>query len=170
MINPTGIGVTFAKIGSSLAEPCNWAFGCLIGMITYLVAPGAAFYGLWIVVVCDLASRIMTESVNHGGFWQALKDGHIRSDKAMQGTSIKIVAYFIMCVLAAQATRMIPYETASELIANIIYSVLFFVELLSVAENFMEAGIEEFNWLKRFSKKKLTEICGEDGDEKGEEQ
>lgn len=171
MINPTGIGVTFAKIGSSLIEPCNWVFGCLIGILTYLVAPGAAFYALWVVVACDLASRIMTESVNHGGFWKALKDGHIRSDKAMQGTSIKIVAYFIMCVLAAQATRMIPYETASELIANIIYSVLFFVELLSIAENFMEAGIEEFNWLKRFSNKKLKEICGEeDGEEGGKQQ
>lgn len=162
MINPAGIGATFAKIGCSLSEPLNWGAGCLIGLLTYLVAPGAAFYALWIVVACDLVSRIMTESINHGGFWKALKDGHIRSDKAMQGTSIKIVAYFIMCVLAAQATRMIPYETSSDLVANIIYSVLFFVELLSIAENFMEAGIEEFKWLQRFSNKKLQEICGEE--------
>jgi len=114
------------------------------------------------VVVCDLVSRILTESVNHGGLFSCIKDGHIRSDKAMQGTFIKIIAYFIMCVIAAQATRIIPYETASGLVANIIYSVLFFVELLSIAENFIEAGIEQFKWLERFSKNKLKEVCGED--------
>lgn len=167
MLNLTGIGVTFGKISNSLTDPLAWLGGILFGVITYLVQPGAAFYGLWIVVACDLVSRIMTESVNHGGLIKAIREGHIRSDKAMQGTFVKIIAYFIMCVLAAQATRIIPYETASGLVSNVIYSVLFFVETLSIAENFLEAGVEEFQWFKRFSKKKLNEICddgsGDDG-------
>jgi len=151
------------KITTSLSDPLAWFWGCFIGVVTYLVQPGAAFYGLWIVVACDLASRILTESVNHGGMIKAIKEGHIRSDKAMQGTFIKIIAYFIMCVIAAQATRIIPYATASGLVANIIYSVLFFVEVLSIAENFIEAGVEEFRWFKRFSQKKLKDIC-DDGE------
>jgi len=166
LINSVGIGVTFGKITTSLSDPLAWLWGFFIGVVTYLVQPGAAFYALWVVVVCDLVSRILTESVNHGGLFRAIKDGHIRSDKAMQGTFIKILAYFIMCVIAAQATRIIPYETASGLVANIIYSVLFFVELLSIAENFIEAGIEQFKWLERFSKKKLKEVC-DDGSEDG---
>ena len=169
MLNPTGIGVTFGKITTSLTDPLAWLGGIFIGVITYLVQPGAAFFALWIVVACDLVSRIMTESVNHGGLFKAIKEGHIRSDKAMQGTSVKIVAYFIMCVLAAQATKIIPYETASGLVANIIYSVLFFVETLSIAENFIEAGVEEFQWFKRFSNKKLKEMC-DDGGETGNDQ
>lgn len=132
-----------------------------MGVFTYLVQPGAAFFGLWVVVACDLVSRIVTESVNHGGFVKAIKEGHIRSDKAMQGTFVKIIAYFVMCVIAAQATKIIPYDTASELVANIIYSILFFVELLSIAENFLEAGVTEFSWLKRFSQNKLEKICEE---------
>lgn len=162
LINPTGIGVTFGKITTSLSDPLAWLGGVLLGGLTYLVQPGAAFYGLWIVVACDLVSRILTESVNHGGLIKAIQEGHIRSDKAMQGTFIKIVSYFIMCVIAAQATKIIPYTTASGLVANIIYSVLFFVEVLSIAENFIEAGIQEFQWFKRFSNKKLKEICGND--------
>jgi hypothetical protein len=158
--------VTFGKITTSLSDPLAWLGGIFIGVVTYLVQPGAAFYALWVVVACDLVSRILTESVNHGGLFRAIKDGHIRSDKAMQGTFIKILAYFIMCVIAAQATRIIPYETASGLVSNIIYSVLFFVELLSIAENFIEAGIEQFKWLERFSKKKLKGIC-DDGSEDG---
>ncbi len=162
MINPTGIGVTFGKISTALSDPLAWLGGSFIGVITYLVEPGAAFYGLWIVVACDLVSRILTESVNHGGFFKAIKEGHIRSDKAMQGTFVKIIAYFIMCVLAAQASKIIPYDTASGLIANIIYSVLFFVETLSIAENFIEAGVEEFQWFKKFANKKLKETCEDD--------
>ena len=151
--------MTLSKITTSLSDPLAWLGGVFLGGITYLVQPGAAFYGLWIVVACDMASRILTESVNHGGMIKAIKEGHIRSDKAMQGTFIKIIAYFIMCVIAAQATRIIPYTTASGLVANIIYSVLFFVEVLSIAENFIEAGVEEFQWFKRFSQKKLKSIC-----------
>jgi len=163
LINPTGIGVTTNKIIVALSDPLAWLGGFLIGVVSYLVEPGAAFYGLWIVVACDLVSRIITESVNHGGLFTAIREGHIRSDKAMQGTFIKIIAYFIMCVIAAQATRIIPYETASGLVSNIIYSVMFFVEVLSIAENFIEAGVEEFSWLARFSKKKLKDIV-DDGD------
>lgn len=167
MINSVGIGVTFGKITTSLSDPLAWLWGFFIGVVTYLVQPGAAFYALWVVVVCDLVSRILTESVNHGGLFRAIKDGHIRSDKAMQGTVVKIIAYFIMCVIAAQATRIIPYETASGLVANIIYSVLFFVEVLSIAENFIEAGVEEFKWLRRFSSKKLKELCDDGSEDDG---
>lgn len=161
------MGVTFGKITTSLSDPLAWLWGFFIGVVTYLVQPGAAFYALWVVVVCDLVSRILTESVNHGGLFRAIKDGHIRSDKAMQGTVVKIIAYFIMCVIAAQATRIIPYETASGLVANIIYSVLFFVEVLSIAENFIEAGVEEFKWLRRFSSKKLKELCDDGSEDDG---
>jgi len=162
LINPTGIGVTFGKISTALSDPLAWLGGFLLGVITFLVEPGAAFFALWIVVACDLASRIITESVNHGGLFKAIKERHIRSDKALAGTSVKIMAYFIMCVLAAQAGKIIPYDTASGLIANIIYSVLFFVETLSIAENFIEAGVEEFQWFKKFANKKLKETCEDD--------
>lgn len=161
MINPN-MGVTFNKITTALSDPLAWLAGGVIGVFTYLVQPGAAFYALWIVVACDLVSRILTESVNHGGLFAAIKGGHIRSDKALGGTSVKIIAYLIMCIIAAQATAIIPYEAAGGLITNIIYSLLFFVETLSIAENFIEAGVEEFQWFRKFANKKLKETC-EDG-------
>ena len=152
------------KIISALSEPLAWAGGILFGIISYLVQPGAAFYALWVVVALDLVSRLITESVNHGGFFKAVRDGHIQSDKACKGTMMKIVAYFFMCVIATQSIRIFPWQTAAELFGNIIYSVLFFVEVLSIAENFMEAGVEEFNWLKKLANKKLKETC-DDGSE-----
>ena len=153
--------MTFGKITESLKDPLAWLGGSSVGVITYLVRPGASFYALWIVVACDLISRIITESKNHGGFFKALKEGHVLSDKAMKGTSIKILAYFIMCVVAAQSRNLVPYQPASELFANVVYSILFFVEVLSIAENFLEAGVQEFSWLHRFTQKKLENICEE---------
>ena len=157
-----GIIVTFGKIVSNaLTDPLAWLVGFLAGAFTYLVGPGPAFYALWIAVACDLLSRLITESVNHGGFFKAIKEGHIQSDKAFRGAKLKIPAYFFMCVFAAQIEKF-PYEYAY-LASSVIYGIFFFVELESTCENFLEAGVEEFSWLKRFSRRKLEKIVEEEG-------
>ena len=108
-----------------------------------------------------MLSRLITESVNHGGFFKAIKEGHIQSDKAFRGAKLKIPAYFFMCVFAAQIEKF-PYEYAY-LASSVIYGIFFFVELESTCENFLEAGVEEFSWLKRFSRRKLEKIVEEEG-------
>ena len=144
-----------------LFVPLAWLGGFLVGAFTYLVGPGPAFYALWIAVACDLLSRLITESVNHGGFFKAIKEGHIQSDKALRGAKLKIPAYFFMCVFAAQIEKF-PYEYAY-LASSVIYGIFFFVELESTCENFLEAGVEEFSWIKRFSRRKLEKIVEEEG-------
>lgn len=156
--------VTFGKIvGSAFTDPLAWLGGFFIAVMTYLVGPGPAFYALWIAVSCDLFSRLVCESVNHGGFFSAIKGGHIQSDKMFQGAKIKIPAYFIMCVFAAQVERIFPYEYTF-VASSVIYGIFFFVELESTCENFIEAGVQEFAWLKRFSQRKLEKLI-EDGGE-----
>lgn len=153
---------TFGKITlSALTDPLAWLGGFLVGAFTYLVGPGPAFYALWIAVACDLLSRLITESVNHGGFFKAIKEGHIQSDKAFRGAKLKIPAYFFICIFAAQIEKF-PYEYAY-LASSVIYGIFFFVELESTCENFLEAGVEEFSWLKRFSRRKLEKIVEEEG-------
>lgn len=166
MIRSAGAAVTsLSKISAALSDPLAWLGGIFIGVVSYLVRPGAAFFALWIVVGLDLASRLITESANHGGFLKAVRNGHIQSDKACKGTMMKITAYFFMCVIATQSAKIFPWESAAELFGNIIYSVLFFVEVLSIAENFMEAGVEEFGWLRKLARKKLKETCDDGGEE-----
>ncbi len=162
--------MTFADmVVSALTNPLAWLGGIFMAMLAYLIGePGAAFYALWIAVGCDLVSRLITESVNHGGFIRAIREGHIQSDKALSGAKLKIPAYFIMCVFAAQITRF-PYDYAY-VAASVIYGIFFFVELESVCENFIEAGVEEFAWLKRFSKRKLEQIVEDGGENQGDSQ
>jgi len=153
------------KLGDALSNPLAWLAGFGLAVLGYLLGePGAAFYALWTAVAMDLLSRLISESVQHGGFWKAIREGHIQSDKALAGAKVKIPAYFIMCVFAAQITRF-PYEYAY-VASSIIYGIFFFVELESTCENFIEAGVEEFSWLKRFSKRKLEQMV-EDGENSG---
>lgn len=154
--------ITIGKIATSaLTDPLAWLGGISMGMITYLVGPGPAFYALWIAVACDLLSRLMSESYQHGGFIRAVKDRHIQSDKMFQGAKLKVPAYFIMCIFACQIEKF-PYEY-TYVASSVVYGIFFFVELESTCENFLEAGVEEFSWLKRFSKRKLEQICEEGG-------
>ena len=145
----TGIATGVSKISASLSDPLAWLAGFVMAIVAYLIGePGAAFYALWIAVAMDLVSRVMSESVQHGGFLKAVKDGHIKSDKALSGAKLKIPAYFIMCVFAAQIMKF-PYEYAY-VGSCVIYGIFFFVEMESTCENFIEAGLEEFSWLKKF--------------------
>jgi len=158
---------SFGKIGmNALTNPLAWLGGFFVGAITYLIGPGPAFYALWIAVACDLLSRLVSESAQHGGLVKAIKEGHIQSDKMFQGAKIKIPAYFIMCVFACQMEKF-PYEY-TYVASSVIYGIFFFVELESTCENFLEAGVEEFRWLKKFSKRKLEQIVEEGGETSNE--
>jgi len=97
------------------------------------------------------------------GFFKAIKEGHIqKSDKALRGAKAKkFTAYFFMCVFAAQIEKF-PYEYAY-LASSVIYGIFFSSSLKALVENFLEAGVEEFAWLKRFSKRKLEKIVEEEG-------
>jgi len=140
-------------------------FGIILGVIIYLVNPSATFYALWISVMFDLISRLFAETKKHGGFIQAVKKRHIQSNKIFRGTAVKITAYFFMCVLANQSKYIFPYDAAA-LFSTIVYSILFLVEVWSMAENFQEAGVLELRWISRFSQKKLKELV----DDKGEKE
>jgi len=153
-------GLFFDSIAKVTTSYMAQAWGVLLGFICYLVDPGAAFAALWVAVVLDLISRVFAEAKNHGGLYRAATEGHIRSDKMLCGTMAKITAYFFMCVLANQSRYILKYDAPAEIFSTIVYSILFLVEVWSMAENFQEAGVESFAWISRFADKKLKEIAG----------
>lgn len=147
---------TYSKILSNHLAQLG---GFLMGAICFLLDPGAPLYALWIAVVLDLISRIFAEAKKHGGLGKAVKQGHIRSHAIFQGTAVKIVAYFFMCIMAAQAQHVFGYQAAAQCFASVVYSILFLVEVGSMGENFREAGVSSFAWISLFSKKKLETLC-----------
>ena len=73
-----------------------------MGVICYLVDPGAPLYALWIIVVLDLISRLFAEAKNHGGLYLAGVEGHICLDKMFRGTDIRPRCIFLsqICLLS----------------------------------------------------------------------
>lgn len=141
--------------GSVFKNHIAQAGGVIIGAVTYLVAPTAAFYALWIAVFMDLLSRIFAQSSKNGGFWQATKGKHIQSNLMFRGTAIKIVAYFFMTVLAHQSKHIVEIEAVPIVFSTIVYSILFLVEVHSIIENLIDAGAEDLRpLLLRFQKEK----------------
>ncbi|GBF35480.1 hypothetical protein DCCM_4609 [Desulfocucumis palustris] len=135
--------------------------GIFLGVLTYLVAPTAAFYALWIAVVIDLLTRLVALSVKYGGFWQATRQSQISSKKMFHGTAIKIAAYFFMTVLAHQSKYIVEIEAVPVLFSSIIYCLLFLVEVHSIIENLIDAGAEDLKpLLLRFKREKTRVMQG----------
>lgn len=135
--------------------------GILLGVLTYLVAPTAAFYALWIAVFIDLLTRLVALSVKYGGFWQATKQSHISSKKMFHGTAIKTIAYFFMTVLAHQSKYIVEIEAVPIFFSSIIYCLLFLVEVHSIVENLIDAGAEDLKpLLFRFNREKAKAMQG----------
>lgn len=135
-------------------------WGALVGVITYLVEPTAAFVALWIAVAMDLVSRVIAQASKYGGYWKATKNGHIQSKKMLTGTAIKIVAYFFMTVLAYQSKYIVSIDAVPVLFSCIVYGILFWVEVQSIAENFLDAGVEEFRPLLIRIKREKDQMVG----------
>ncbi len=131
--------------------------GVVLGIFTFLVAPTAAFYALWIAVLMDLLNRIVAQSIKYNGFWQATKQSRISSKKMFQGTAIKTIAYFFMTVLAYQSKYIVEIEAVPIFFS----SMLFLVEVHSIIENLIDAGAEDLKpLLLRFNNEKIKAVRG----------
>jgi len=149
------------EIFSKMAD--HWLWGTVLGIITYLVEPTAAFYALWIAVFLDLVSKVVALAVKHGGLIRATKLKVIDSHTMFYRAFLKVLAYFSMTVLAHQSKAIVGVESVSIAFSTIIYCILFLVEVYSIIENFVEAGVEDLRLLLiRFKREKEKIIEGEE--------
>lgn len=136
-------------------------WGLLLGVLTYLVDPTAAFYALWVAVLFDLLTKIVALAVKNGGLVRATRERIINSHTMFYRTFIKVLAYFTMTVLAHQSKAIVAIEAVPIIFSTIIYSILFLVEVHSIIENLIEAGAEDLKpLLMRFEREKQRAVEG----------
>lgn len=139
----------------------HWFWGLLLGVLTYLVQPTAAFYALWIAVGLDLLTKITALSYGSGGFLKALKTQKLNSHTMFQKAFVKVLAYFTLTVVAYQSKYIVAIEAVPILFSTIIYTILFLVEVHSIIENLIAAGCDDLKpLLMRFEKEKQKAIEG----------
>lgn len=136
-------------------KPAIALFGTVV---TWLMFPEKSFImwciALWIAVVLDLFTRWFAIFVKSGSIVKAFKTKRWNSDDMFKKTSIKIVSYLVIQILAGLSMRFIYISYINNIVATVVYSFLFFREFASNIENLIEAGADYLQPLLFWVKKK----------------
>lgn len=134
--------------------------------ITWLMFPEQSFVvwciATWVAVVLDLFTRWFAIFVKSGGIAKAIKTKAWNSEAMFHKTSIKIVAYLVIQILAGLSMRFISIPYISNIMATVVYSFLFFREFASNIENLIDAGADYLQPLLFWVKKKEKETLDTD--------
>jgi len=145
------------------------AIAILSAIITWLMFPEQSFVvwfiALWVAVVLDLFTRWFAIFVKSGGIVKAFKAKAWNSEAMFHKTSIKIVSYLVIQILAGLSMRFVSIPYISNIVATVVYSFLFFREFASNIENLIEAGADYLQPLLFWVKKKEKEALEEKLDE-----
>ena len=132
-----------------------WAFA--IATINYLLSPDKTFATalgcVLIAAVFDIVTR----------FWAIGQHGTgLSSQKFWAGTSIKLVSYLVIAVLAGLSYRLAPFlQQPSIYLWSVAYAVMFLREVQSIVENMCDAGAD-LQWLLLWTKRKGQQILEAD--------
>lgn len=138
--------------------------------ITYLMFPDKSFIAwciaLWVAVVLDLFTRWFAIFMKNGGIIRSIKTKAWSSDAMYHKTSVKIVSYLVIQILAGLSMRFVGMAYINNAVATVIYSFLFFREFASNIENLIDAGADYLQPLLFWVKKKEDEVIPKGDDEK----
>lgn len=148
-------------------KPAIALFGAAI---TYLMFPDKSFVAwciaLWVAVVLDLFTRWFAIFMKNGGVIRSIKTKAWSSDAMYHKTSVKIVSYLVIQILAGLSMRFVGMAYINNAVATVIYSFLFFREFASNIENLIDAGADYLQPLLFWVKKKEDEVIPKGDDEK----
>lgn len=116
-------------------------------------------------VVLDLLTRWFAIFIKSGGIGKAIKSKAWNSEAMFLKTSVKIVSYLVIKILAGLSMRFVSIPYISNVVATVVYSFLFFREFASNIENLIEAGAGYLKPMLFWVKKKGKEILEKKEDE-----
>lgn len=137
--------------------------------ISYLMFPTESFIAwciaLWVSVVLDLLTRWYAIFVKSGGIKKAFKTKAWSSQAMFQKTSIKIISYLVIQILAGLSMRLVDIPYVGNIVATVVYAFLFFREFTSNIENLIDAGADYLKPLLFWVKKKSDDVLEKENDE-----
>jgi hypothetical protein len=93
-----------------------------------------------------------------GGIKKAFKTKAWNSHDMYQKTSMKIISYLVIQILAGLSIRFVDIPYISNAVATVIYAFLFFREFTSNIENLIDAGADYLKPLLFWVKKKEKDV------------
>jgi hypothetical protein len=80
-------------------------------------------------------------------------------------TSVKIISYLVIQILAGLSMRLVDIPYVSNIVATVVYAFLFFREFSSNIENLIDAGADYLKPLLFWVKKQEKEVLKKENDE-----
>jgi len=134
--------------------------------ITWLMFPEQSFVvwciATWVAVVLDLFTRWYAIFIRNGGIRNSFITKAWNSEAMFHKTSLKIISYLVIQILAGLSMRFVSIPYVSNVVATIVYSFLFFREFASNIENLIDAGADYLQPLLFWIRKKESEIYKND--------
>ncbi len=155
----------FLDYCSKAASGSKPFWGCLLGVLNYILFPDEAFFTAAVAVggtmILDIITKYVALSAKNGGFCNAFKTRAINSNSFWSGTAIKLYSYLVIAILAGLSYRVVQLEQVSVFFASVVYTILFLREVQSICENLRDAGAP-VEWLIFWTKKKQDQILETD--------
>jgi len=137
-------------------------FGACWACISDFLFPSAAMRAgaeaVLIVMVLDLLTRLFAQARKAGGYKKAIQAHTIASNKFARGTIDKLVVFGVMLVLCACAYKLTVIEDVARWFTQVVFTIMFLRDTLSIVENLTDAGISNMAVFKKVFKKKLNEV------------
>ena len=148
------------------------AVALLGACITYLMFPAESFIAwciaLWVSVALDCLTRWYAIFKKSGGIRKAFLTKAWNSQAMFEKTSVKIISYLVIQILAGLSMRLVDIPYISNIVATVVYAFLFFREFTSNIENLIDAGADYLKPLLFWMKKKEKDVFKK-GDEENEQ-
>lgn len=114
-----------------------------------------------LAMVIDVVTKYYALSIVSGGYKKARKSCVITSQKFWHGTSVKLVTFAVIVILAGLSYRITTLDAIGTVFSGIAYGAMFWREVQSIGEN-MEAAGGDIGWLTAFARRKKKELLNED--------
>ncbi len=129
----------------------------------YLYGAGAVL----VIMVLDLATKLYALSKQSGGLKKAFIEQKISSNSFYKGTRDKLLVFGILIIVGGCAYRLTFISGVGVWFTQLVYTLMFLRDLLSILENLRDAGVGGLRIFEKVVKKKMSEyVDEEDMDEK----
>lgn len=120
------------------------------------LAGAAAVLG---VMLLDLSTRLFALARTHGGLKKACVDHIINSHSFGKGTVDKLMVFGIMLIICGLAYRLTIVSAIAVWFTQVVFTLMFLRDVLSIVENLIEAGVQGLGPFKKIVTKKINDYC-----------
>jgi hypothetical protein len=137
-----------------------WA--CIITFLFPTSTIATAAGAVMIIMCLDIVTKMFAIAKQNGGFRCAFKKHKITSQKFAKGTLDKLIIFGVMLIISGCAYNLMVIEEIATWFTQLVFTVMFLRDVLSILENLHDAGVQGLGLFKKLVKKKLDEYCDEE--------